>query len=65
MIRSSHIIGVTCDDCQKVWTYGGADLETCIDKAKASGWRFKYADPLGIPTVRHVCPTCIRNAPHA
>ena len=38
MIRSSHIIGVTCDDCQKVWTYGGADLETCLDKAKASGW---------------------------
>ena len=65
MIRSAHTIGVTCDDCQTVWTYSGADLETCLDKAKCSGWRFKHADPLGIPTVRHTCPVCLKANPDA
>lgn len=60
MIRRACTAVWYCDTCEARWSCGGANQDVCDDKAKRDGWAIIKSAPLGIETVRHVCPPCVR-----
>lgn len=61
MISISTVAGLCCDKCgSRCWTYSGADIATCIDRALRDGWQIVTTTDAEKTGTRHVCPKCVR-----
>lgn len=60
MIQSSHIAILYCEECDSKWSYGAADLEGCLARAKRDGWNFQPVEVRGVEVNRTTCPHCAK-----
>lgn len=62
MISIATVAGLYCDKCNsRRWTYCGAGLSVCVDRALADGWQIVLTTTAETTGTRHICPSCARD----